>query len=138
VTDYAAVAERLVDAYNAKDFDALEALIDPHLDFAHFNRNFAFSERAPLMGVLRHFAAEFIPDRRFLPTRASHGLWAPRDARGLLHRHSTRRRPGLRAGRRQSHAEVLQRAALRREWDLGRVERLRLIAIVFETASFPS
>lgn len=67
MTDYAVVAERLVNAYNAKDFDALEAMIDPHLDFAHFNRDFAFSERAALMGVLRHFAAEFIPDRRFLP-----------------------------------------------------------------------
>lgn len=67
MTDYAAVAERLVNAYNAKDFAALAAMIAPNLDFAHFNRDFVFSERAGLIAVLRHFATEFLPDRRFLP-----------------------------------------------------------------------
>lgn len=65
--DPAGAAQRLVDLYNAKDFDALEQVIAPDLDFAHFNRDFAFRERSGLLGVLRHFAAELIPDRRFLP-----------------------------------------------------------------------
>lgn len=67
MVDYSAAAQRLVDAYNAKDFERMETLISPDLDFAHFNRNFAFKERVGLLGVLRHFAAEFLPDRRFLP-----------------------------------------------------------------------
>lgn len=67
MTDAAAAAERLIQAYNAKDFDALESLIAPDLDFAHYNRDFVLSSRDALLDVLRRFAAEFIPDRRFEP-----------------------------------------------------------------------
>jgi hypothetical protein len=66
MTDYAAAANRLVDAYNTKDFATLEALMAPDLDFAHFNRDFAFRRREDLMAVLRTFAADLVPDRRFL------------------------------------------------------------------------
>lgn len=65
--DLVARSEQFVDAYNRQDFDALGAMIVPDLDFAHFNRAFAFSKRDELIAVLRHFAAEFVPDRHFEP-----------------------------------------------------------------------
>lgn len=40
-------------------------MIHPSLDFAHFNRDFLLQDRDALLAVLRQFAAEFIPDRRF-------------------------------------------------------------------------
>lgn len=64
--DFTAAAERIMAAYNAQDFTALQALIAPTLDFAHFNRPFAFNTRDALLQVLRQFAAELVPDRRFL------------------------------------------------------------------------
>ena len=66
VKDYAFAAETLIALYNAKDFERMESLISPALDFAHFNRDFVFVERAGLFAVLRHFAASLVPDRRFL------------------------------------------------------------------------
>lgn len=65
MADPAAAAERLVQAYNAKDFEAMEAMIAPDLDFAHFNRDFKMSSRDELLDVLRSFAASYVPDRRF-------------------------------------------------------------------------
>lgn len=65
MVDVAAAAERLVKAYNDKDFDALEALIAPTIDFAHFNRDFVLTDRAALLEVLRGFAASYVPDRHF-------------------------------------------------------------------------
>lgn len=65
--DFAATSERLIDAYNAKDFDALSALIVPELDFAHFNRDFVLTSREALIEVLRGFATTYAPDRRFEP-----------------------------------------------------------------------
>lgn len=67
VTDVAKAAERMMEAYNAKDFDALEALIAPDIDFAHFNRDFVLTDRAALIDVLRGFAATYVPDRHFEP-----------------------------------------------------------------------
>jgi len=67
VVDFAATSERLIDAYNAKDFDALSALIVPELDFAHFNRDFVLTSREALIEVLRGFATTYAPDRRFEP-----------------------------------------------------------------------
>lgn len=66
MTDMAAAAERLVAAYNAQNFDALRSLMSPSLDFAHFNRDFRFEDRDALLDVLRQFAANCVPDRRFL------------------------------------------------------------------------
>lgn len=65
MTEVAQAAERLIQAYNAKDFDALEQLIAPDIDFAHFNRDFVLTDRKALLDVLRGFAASFVPDRRF-------------------------------------------------------------------------
>jgi len=67
MVEFAAASERLIEAYNAKDFDALSALIVPELDFAHFNRNFVLTSREALIEVLRGFATTYAPDRRFEP-----------------------------------------------------------------------
>jgi hypothetical protein len=63
--DVAKLAEDLIQAYNAKDFEAMSALIAPDLDFAHFNRNFILTSRDALLEVLRQFASQFVPDRHF-------------------------------------------------------------------------
>lgn len=63
--DFAAVSERLISAYNAKDFDALEAMIASNIDFAHFNRDFVLTDRKALIDVLRGFAESYVPDRHF-------------------------------------------------------------------------
>lgn len=65
MADPEAAAERLIQAYNAKDFEAMEALIAPDLDFAHFNRDFKMTSCSELLEVLRAFAASYVPDRRF-------------------------------------------------------------------------
>lgn len=61
----AELSDRLVAAYNAKDFDGMAALIAPDIDFAHFNRNFEMKSRDALLEVLRGFASSYAPDRRF-------------------------------------------------------------------------
>lgn len=66
-TDFAAAADRLIAAYNAKDFAAMRALVAADLDFAHFNRDFSFNNSDGLFEVLRQFASALVPDRRFLP-----------------------------------------------------------------------
>lgn len=60
-------AERLIAAYNAKDFDTMAQIIAPDIDFAHFNRNFVLTSRDALLDVLRGFAATYAPDRHFEP-----------------------------------------------------------------------
>ena len=65
--DYAAAAERFVGFYNAKDFERLAAMASPTLDFAHFNRDFAFQKLDALIEVLKQFANTLAPDRHFLP-----------------------------------------------------------------------
>lgn len=65
MTDFVRAADRLIEAYNAKDFSALEALVDADIDFAHFNRDFVLTDRAELLTVLRGFAASYVPDRHF-------------------------------------------------------------------------
>lgn len=65
--DFAAMAERFIAAYNAKDMKSLAKMMAPDLDFEHFNRNFKFSQSAGLIEVLEQFAGNLVPDRRFLP-----------------------------------------------------------------------
>jgi hypothetical protein len=65
MADVAAAAEALIQAYNAKDFDAMSAMIAPDLDFAHFNRDFVLTSRDALLDVLRSFAVDYIPNRHF-------------------------------------------------------------------------
>lgn len=67
MTDFAAAADRLVAAYNAKDFVGFRKLIIPDLDFEHFNRNFAFKRLDGLMESIELFANTLVPDRRFEP-----------------------------------------------------------------------
>jgi hypothetical protein len=63
--DAAAAADRLIDAYNRQDFDELERLIDPAVDFTHYNRGFAVDDRAQLLDVLRLFAGDLLEERHF-------------------------------------------------------------------------
>ena len=58
-------SDSLIDAYNRKDFDSLERMIAPDIDFAHFNRDFALTSRDDLLDILRHFANHLMPDRHF-------------------------------------------------------------------------
>lgn len=58
-------AERLIAAYNAKDFDEMARMIAPDIDFAHFNREFVLTSRDALIDVLKGFAASYVPDRHF-------------------------------------------------------------------------
>lgn len=67
MVDFTASAERLIQAYNAKDFETMEAMIAPDLDFAHFNRDFVLTSREALLDVLRQFASTYVPDRHFEP-----------------------------------------------------------------------
>lgn len=67
MADNLASAEAMVTAYNAKDFAAMEALIAPDIDFAHFNRDFALAGREALLDVLRQFARDYFVERRFEP-----------------------------------------------------------------------
>lgn len=66
MTNHADSAARLVSIYNDKNFDKMSALIAPKIDFAHFNRDFHLSDRDELITLLRHFATDLVPDRRFL------------------------------------------------------------------------
>lgn len=65
--DYAVYANRVIDAYNAKDFERLGAIMAADLDFSHVTRDFAFDNSSDLIALLEHFAANLVPDRRFLP-----------------------------------------------------------------------
>ena len=65
MVDFAVAAERLIQAYNAKDFDQLETFISVDLDFAHYNRDFVLVGRKALLDVLRAFASTYVPDRHF-------------------------------------------------------------------------
>jgi hypothetical protein len=67
MADNLARAEAMITAYNAQDFVAMESQIAADVDFAHFNRNFVLTSRDELIGVLRQFASNCIPDRHFEP-----------------------------------------------------------------------
>jgi len=72
MVDVAGLSDRLIEAYNAKDFTALSAMIVPDLDFAHFNRDFVLTSREALIEVLKGFANTYAPDRHFeRPERVS-------------------------------------------------------------------
>lgn len=65
MTGLVELSDRLIAAYNAKDFAAMAELIAPDIDFAHFNRNFVMNSRDELLGVLKGFAETYAPDRKF-------------------------------------------------------------------------
>ncbi|WP_433503014.1 nuclear transport factor 2 family protein [Pseudonocardia halophobica] len=66
--DAAKVVEQYVDAYNAQDFEGMEAVLSPELDFQHYNRGFSFSSAAELVATLRAFASDYLPDRKLGPS----------------------------------------------------------------------
>lgn len=72
MTDYAGSAERIIQAYNAKDFDALRAAIAPDIKMAHFNRGASFDSADDLLAVMQAFGDGLMPDRQFEPAEGLH------------------------------------------------------------------
>ena len=72
MTDYAACAKRIIQAYNDKDFDALKAAIAPDIRMAHFNRGASFDRADDLIAVMRAFGDSLMPDRQFEPAEGLH------------------------------------------------------------------
>lgn len=64
MSDAIAVANKLIDAYNRKDFDALEQIFDPNVHCEHHNRGVNFEGGAQMVAIMRQFG-EIVPDRRF-------------------------------------------------------------------------
>jgi len=67
MTDFVAASNKLIAAYNAKDFVTLRSLLAPDIDMAHFNRNYAVKRREDLLETMEAFAASYMPDRLFQP-----------------------------------------------------------------------
>jgi predicted ester cyclase len=67
MVDPKTLATSLISAYNAKEFDRLEALMAPDLDYAHFTHGLAHNNRDDVLKLLRRSAFEAIPDRAFDP-----------------------------------------------------------------------
>ena len=67
MTDFAAAASRIFDAYNAKDFNKLRSLVSPTIDMAHFNRNYATNSLEELLKTMEIFANQLMKNRRFEP-----------------------------------------------------------------------
>lgn len=65
--DFIEGAERIISAYNDKDFSTLRSLMVADIDFAHFNRDFALKGVDELITVMEQFAHSFLPDRRIGP-----------------------------------------------------------------------
>ena len=65
MVDIVEVSGQLIDAYNAKDFDAMATFIAEDIDFAHFNRDFNLCNRDALLDVLKQFAQTCVPNRHF-------------------------------------------------------------------------
>ena len=64
MTDLAAAADRVVQAFNDKDFDTLRSLMAPNLKFRHSDRDFAIDSRDEFVDLLIHFAQNIMPVRR--------------------------------------------------------------------------
>lgn len=72
MTDFAACAEAIIQAYNDKDFVGLKAAIAPDIAMDHFNRGAAFSSADELIGVMQAFSDSLMPDRKFEPAEGVH------------------------------------------------------------------
>jgi hypothetical protein len=69
----AGVARRYVEAYRAKDFAGLRALLDPvRFQFSHHNRGAYAADVDQFIALLERMAAEIFPDRRFTHVHALH------------------------------------------------------------------
>jgi hypothetical protein len=64
MVDFAAAADKVVEAFNTKDFETLRSLMAPKLKFRHFNRDFAIDDRDEFVDLLVHFAKNIMPERR--------------------------------------------------------------------------
>lgn len=64
MVDFAAAADRVVDAFNEMEFDRLRSLMAPNHKFRHFNRGFAIDNRDEFVDLLIHFARNIMPVRR--------------------------------------------------------------------------
>lgn len=72
MTDFAACADRIMQAYNDKDFDALKAAIASDITMAHFNRGASFTRADDLIGLMKAFGDSLMPDRKFEPAEGVH------------------------------------------------------------------
>ena len=73
MSDFVAASNRVMDAYNAKDFAALRRWLSPTIDMAHFNRNYAVNHIDDLMGAMELFAGQLMKNRKFeTPERIQH------------------------------------------------------------------
>lgn len=67
------IAGRYVEAYNAKDFDSLRALLDgDRFQFSHHSRNAYAADADAFVAMLERMAKDIFPDRRFLHIHAVH------------------------------------------------------------------
>jgi predicted lipid-binding transport protein (Tim44 family) len=67
------VARRYVEAYGAKDFATIKALLDPErFQFSHHSRGAYAADIATFMTMLERMAVEIFPDRRFVQVHAVH------------------------------------------------------------------
>ena len=64
MVDFVAASDRVVEAFNEKDFETLRSLMAPHLKFRHFNRDFEIDDRDEFVDLLIHFAANIMPVRK--------------------------------------------------------------------------
>jgi limonene-1,2-epoxide hydrolase len=62
-----AIVDAMVEAYNAKDFERFREHLSPMFYFRHHNRDFECHDRDQFIAILRQFASEFVPDRKFGP-----------------------------------------------------------------------
>ncbi len=64
MSDPLSIANCWIAAYNAKDFDALAALMAPEIRVEHHNRGALLQGAETMLAVMRQFAI-LLPDRRF-------------------------------------------------------------------------
>ncbi|MGD9664698.1 MAG: nuclear transport factor 2 family protein [Novosphingobium sp.] len=67
MTDYAALVDTFLTAYNDKDFAKMGDMMVPDIDMAHYNRGAFFNSRDELLAVFPIFADSLAPDRKFSP-----------------------------------------------------------------------
>lgn len=67
MTKFTDLADQFIAAYNAKDFDKMDAMVAPDLDFAHFNRGFALNSSKELLDIMHTFGRDYFAERQFHP-----------------------------------------------------------------------
>jgi hypothetical protein len=65
--DRVAIVERVIDAYNAKNWGRYALFFREDLRYRHHNRGFEFSDRATFLAAMRVFAGDLVPNRTFGP-----------------------------------------------------------------------